>query len=78
MVNVNEKLDQFLIQENDALSKMEIELGASVVMSGSISAPRKSYCVVEQTENYYIVKNGEMLEAIPVEQASIVAISIIR
>jgi hypothetical protein len=79
-MNINEKLDEFLTNENSIQEEQSLamlELGAAK-MSGSLPSSRKSYCVVEQTENYFIVKNGGTFEAIPVENASIVAISVIR
>lgn len=79
-MNINEKLDEFLTNENSIQEEQSLamlELGAAK-MSGSLPSSRKSYYVVEQTKNYFIVNNGGTFEAIPVENASIVAISVIR
>jgi len=80
-MHINEKLDEFLVNENKAQVDRTAELykvSDAVKMSGSIPTACQSYCVVEQTENFYIVKNGEIMEAIPIEDASIIAISVIR
>lgn len=72
---MSDKLQEFFDKSYD---EQMIALNNAVMTNASGLEVKRSYCIVDQTENYYIIQNEGKLEAIPIEQASIVAISIIR